>query len=67
MPKQVESAVNVVWKGGRLITPIGGGVQIRPLEALSPGNVQADPKGELKALKKQVKVDGLANGQWWWD
>ena len=67
VPKQVESAVNVVWKGTTLITPIGGGVQIRPLEALSPGNLQADSKGELKELKKQVKVEGLANGQWWWD
>ena len=34
-PRQVDTAVNVVWKGSTLMTPIGGGVNIQPLEALS--------------------------------
>ena len=35
-PQQVESAVNAIWKGMTLMTPIGGGVQMRPTEAISP-------------------------------
>jgi len=67
VPKQVETAVNVVWKGSTLMTPIGGGVNIQAKQALSPGNVLKDEKGELTQARKAVKVDGLAAGQWWWD
>ena len=28
-PVEVESAVNSVWKGNQLMTPIGGGVSVR--------------------------------------
>lgn len=66
-PKQVETAVNVVWKGSTLMTPIGGGVNIQAKQALSPGNIQKDENGEVANARKAVRVDGLAAGQWWWD
>jgi hypothetical protein len=66
-PKTVETACTAIWKGNRLMTPVGGGVQIQPTEALLPSNLLADEKGEVKAAKSQVRIDGLAKGQWWWD
>jgi hypothetical protein len=66
-PKQVESAVNAIWRGNKLMTPIGGGVNIRAQLALKAENLQQDEQGELKAAREAVKVDGLAEGQWWWD
>jgi hypothetical protein len=66
-PKTVETACTAVWKGNRLMTPVGGGVQIRPLDAISPGNLLADEKGTVKEAKAKVTLAGLAEGQWWWD
>jgi len=65
-PKQVESAVAAIWKGNRLMTPIGGGVQIQPGEALKSDNLLADEDGKLTKTHREVKVE-LAEGQWWWD
>ena len=65
-PNKVESAVNVVWKGSTLMTPIGGGVNIQPRLALSSGNVQTDD-GELAALRSKVGVEKLDAKRWWWD
>ena len=47
-PKQVETAVNAIWKGNTLMTPVGGGVSIRPMLALASDHVKPDDKGELK-------------------
>jgi hypothetical protein len=66
-PTRVESAVNAIWKGSTLMTPIGGGVKIQPLLALSSGNLQQDEEGQLKQLRERVDADGLADQQWWWD
>ena len=66
-PKQVESAVNAIWRGNKLMTPIGGGVNIRPRNALMAENLLKDEQGELKAKREAVKVEGLADSQWWWD
>ncbi len=66
-PKQVETACTAVWKGARLVTPVGGGVQVEPLKAISTENRQTDEQGELSKAKHQVKLDNLAKGQWWWD
>lgn len=66
-PMQVESAVNAIWKGNRLMTPIGGGVSIRPHHALRSENLLADEQGEVQAARSAVKIEGLAEGQWWWD
>jgi hypothetical protein len=65
-PKLVESAVNAVWKGNTIGTPVGGGVQIKAAEALTSGNLLSDEKGKVSKLHEAVKPN-LAKGQWWWD
>ena len=64
-PKTVEPAVNVVWKGGTLMTPIGGGVSIQTARALELA--QGDEDGKLDGARREVTVPQLADGQWWWD
>jgi hypothetical protein len=66
IPKTVESAANAIWKGNTLGTPVGGGVEIKPAEALRTDNVQSDEKGKVSKLHEAVKPN-LAKGQWWWD
>ncbi len=66
-PKQVETAVNAVWKGSTLMTPIGGGVNIQPLVAVSDDHVTVEASEELKELQKKNDLNNLAKDQWWWD
>ncbi len=66
-PKQVESAVHVIWKGNTLMTPIGGGVNIQPLQALKSDNLMTDEDNKVEQAQGQVKLENLAAGQWWWD
>jgi len=65
-PKQVESTVAAVWKGRRLMTPIGGGVQIEPAMALKPESLLQDEQGKVAELREETTLE-LAKGQWWWD
>jgi len=66
-PKTVETACTAVWKGNRLMTPVGGGVNIQPLEAISSHNLLTDDKGTVKQAKAKTKLGNLQSGQWWWD
>jgi len=66
-PKSVETACTAVWKGNRLMTPVGGGVQMQPLEAVKPENRLADENGMLKKTHESIQLGNLAKGQWWWD
>lgn len=66
-PKQVETAVNAIWKGNTLMTPVGGGVCIRPMLALASDRIKADEKGELKELHEQIQIQALPKDRWWWD
>jgi hypothetical protein len=66
-PKTVEPACTAVWKGNRLMTPIGGGVQMEPLRAVQSENRLKDEKGAVKHAHESVKLEHLAKGQWWWD
>ena len=65
-PKQVASAVNTIWKGTRLLTPIGGGVEINPLIALTPEKLLNDKDSKVSDARDKVKIE-LAKGRWWWD
>ena len=65
VPKQVEPAVHAVWKGTRLLTPIGGGVSMYPRMALDPPNLLVDEKGAVTAARTAAKQ--LPAGRWWWD
>ena len=67
VPQTVESAVNVIWKGRTLMTPIGGGVSIEPTEAISVDNLLDDEEGEVQKLHDTINLDELEEGQWWWD
>jgi hypothetical protein len=66
-PKNVEPACNAIWKGNRLMTPIGGGVEVEPLKAVQSENRLKDEKGAVKQAHQSVKLSALAQGQWWWD
>lgn len=64
-PSRVATAVNSIWKGSMLMTPIGGGVQINAAKALHSGNLLSDSDGKLAA--KQTEVGETATDNWWWD
>ena len=64
-PKQAPCAVNVVWKGSRLLAPAGG-VSIRPGEALEPARLLKDKDGKLAVERQNVNPPALAE-RWWWD
>jgi hypothetical protein len=66
-PKQVETAVNAIWKGNVLMTPVGGGVHISPLRAISAEHVQPDEDGSVAQARDKVELKNLAEDQWWWD
>jgi hypothetical protein len=66
-PKQVASAVNSIWKGSRLATPVGGGVQVRANDVLKTDNLLSDEKGEVDAARKSVSIADLPADKWWWD
>ncbi len=65
-PRQVATACNAVWKGNQLMTPVGGGVNIQPTEALKDSNLLSDDKGTLSKARQEI-TPNLAKGQWWWD
>lgn len=67
-PTKVETAVNVVIKGAATMTPIGGGVNIQPLKAVSKDRMKKDETGKIESTAKSANaVQGLDAGQWWWD
>jgi len=65
-PKQVATAVNAIWKGHQLLTPVGGGVTINPLMALAPEKILDDKDSKVSQARDKVKIE-LAKGRWWWD
>jgi hypothetical protein len=66
-PQQVETAVNSMWRGNTLMTPIGGGVQMRPTEAIDPTNLLDDKDAKVQEARTAVDLSKLAPDQWWWD
>ena len=64
-PREVETAINAVWRGSKLITPIGGGVTMHPRMALDAPNLLLDDTGEVAATRAAAK--DLPAGRWWWD
>lgn len=66
-PHQVETAVNAIWKGNTLLTPLGGGVTLQPRKALQAEVVRKDAAGDLIKPRQVVAPKNLAAGQWWWD
>lgn len=66
IPTQVETAVNAIWKGTRLMTPLGGGVQISARKIASSQSTQEDSKLADTQSAATVPAD-LEPNQWWWD
>ncbi len=66
VPKQVEAAINAIWRAPTLMTPIGGGVQIQATRALAADKRLADKDGKVGKLRQQTTIR-LKKGQWWWD
>jgi hypothetical protein len=66
-PQQVDNILNAVNRGHTLMTPIGGGVEMRPRLALDPKNVLPDNEGKVGEVREKVDLKGLAADQWWWD
>ena len=64
-PREVAPAVNVIWKGSRLLTPIGGGIVVQPRQALDPVNVAVDENGTVAEARGTSAR--LPDGRWWWD
>lgn len=65
--EQVETAVNAIWRGNTLMTPLGGGVQMQPRKALSSQNLVIDRDGRNNDVKQSAGPSSLKDGQWWWD
>ena len=63
-PRQVETAVNAIWKGNRLMTPVGGGVNIEAARAVR--EARPDEEGQIAEVHRKT-APKLAEGQWWWD
>ena len=64
-PREAETAINAVWQGNRLLTPIGGGVTMYPRLAMDPPNLLMDEKGEVS--KARTAAQALPAGVWYWD
>ncbi|MFM8704575.1 MAG: DUF1598 domain-containing protein, partial [Planctomycetia bacterium] len=64
-PTTVEPAINAVWRGSRLLTPIGGGVSMQPRIALDSPNLLMDEKGTV--AKARGDTLAVPAGRWWWD
>jgi hypothetical protein len=66
VPKTVEAAVNAIKKGGTLMTPIAGGINIQATQAIEQNNLLRDENGKVGQLREKNQIH-LAPGQWWWD
>lgn len=66
-PKTVATAVNAIWRGRQLMTPVGGGVSIQPLVALESDNLLDDSEGKVADTRESVSLNELPANVWWWD
>jgi len=65
--KQVESVVTALYKNGQLITPVSGGVLVKPLEEIRESAISVDTSGKTEQLRDKVDFSNLTPNQWWWD
>ncbi|MGD0897679.1 MAG: hypothetical protein ABR915_07565, partial [Thermoguttaceae bacterium] len=65
-PRQAPAAVNAAWRGSRFVAAAGGGVSIRPEEALTSEHLLGDKEGKVAKLRSQVGTTPHGD-QWWWD
>jgi len=65
-PKKAPCAVNVIWKGSRMLAPAGGGVAIQADKALEPSNLLTDDRGVIARMYKDEGEKRPVEA-WWWD
>lgn len=66
-PQKVQTAVNSIWKGSHLATPVGGGVQIRATDVLKSENLIPDEKHTVQTARESINLSDLPEDKWWWD
>ncbi|MEM9943478.1 MAG: DUF1598 domain-containing protein [Planctomycetota bacterium] len=66
-PTQVAPVANAKWVGNYFMSPIAGGVSIQPRVALNSDRINVANSDKLNAMKSEITVDNLSDGQWWWD
>ena len=66
IPKTVETVVNAIWRGHTLLTPVSGGVKIKPAMALESDKLLSDEKGNVAKVRQQININ-LPKDRWWWD
>ncbi len=66
-PQQVETAINAIWRGHTLMTPIGGGVSIDARQAVQSSNLLKDADGKVSQARDKLDLKDLPKGKWWWD
>lgn len=66
-PTQVETAVNAVWKGNTLLTPVGGGIRMEPSNALLDEHLVTETDGSADAVKQLAAPTAAESQRWWWD
>jgi hypothetical protein len=49
------------------MTPIGGGVTIHPMRAITPSNLLSDNEGVVLQLHRQLDPRQQQVSHWWWD
>jgi hypothetical protein len=64
-PTRAETAIHAVWRGNRLLTPVGGGVTVHPRMAIDAPNLIMDEKGQVKSAHAAAK--DLPGDAWYWD
>lgn len=64
-PTHVASAVNAIWKGRTLMTPIGGGVEIFARRALKQENLLSANDTKTEDVHQNVHQN-LPEKGWWW-
>ncbi len=63
-PRFAPAACALYFKNNRLMTPIGGGVQIQPQIALEAENIISNSDKDVQQAEQAVK---MPSGKWWWN
>jgi hypothetical protein len=67
-PKTVETVINHrVINQKHVVAGVSGGVSVNPWKYVSPGSVQVDKYGKLKAEHSSSVPKELPRDAWWWD
>jgi hypothetical protein len=65
-PKEAPCAVNATWRGSKFTSVAGGGVSIRPDEALKPERLLKDKDDRLSETRQKISTRPT-DERWWWD